>query len=407
MRRFRLIMSGEGRRLLLRERGDDEARVEPIELFFDLVFILAITQLTHLLLEHLSPRGAAETLILLMAVWSAWSFTAWTTSWFDAHTLAVRILLVGVMLGSLFMSAAIPDAFAGSGLAFAVPYVAIQVGRNAWTLFAVGRGHPLTQNFLRVLLWSIALGVLWLAGGLVQGDERFALWALAVAADYIVSWLRFPVPGLGRTRTRELRIAGGHLAERNELFIILALGESILVTGATYGGLPRTGATVMAFVVAFAGSLALWWLYFDRGAETGRAAITQTVDPGWLAVSAYSFFHLPMVAGIIMVAGGDELTIAHPTEPVSSAELALILGGPAVYLVGNALFNRALSGTLPWSRLVAIAVLVALMPLTAGVPALPLLAAATLILFAVAAWDLRKGMQAFMAEMMNDDPETR
>ncbi len=148
------------------------------------------------------------------------------------------------MLGSLFMSAAIPDAFAGSGLAFAVAYVAIQVGRNAVTLVAIGRGHPLTANFLRVLIWSVALGILWIAGGLAEGDRRVALWAAAVAIDYVVTWIGFPIPGFGRSRTPDWMIAGAHLAERNELFIILALGESILVTGATYGELPRSAATV-------------------------------------------------------------------------------------------------------------------------------------------------------------------
>jgi low temperature requirement protein LtrA len=383
------LTSGKGRRLLLHTRGNDGARVEPIELFFDLVYVLAITQLTHLLLEHLSPRGAGEALLLLMAVWSAWSFTAWTTSWFDAHTLPVRLMLVGVMLGSLFMSAAIPDAFTGSGLAFAVAYVAIQVGRNAVTLFAIGRGHPLTSNFSRVLIWSVGLGVLWIAGGLAEGDRRVALWAVAVIVDYVVTWIGFPIPGLGYSRTPDWMIAGAHLAERNELFIILALGESILVTGATYGGLPRSAATALAFVVAFIGSVALWWLYFDRGAEAGREAITHSVDPGWLGLSAYSYFHLPMVAGIIMAAGADELTIAHPLERVTMAMTAVILGGPALYLVGNALFTWALSGLISWSRLVAVAALLALMPLAAGASTLTLLIAATLVLVALVVWDLR------------------
>jgi low temperature requirement protein LtrA len=287
------------------------------------------------------------------------------------------------------MSVAIPDAFGESGLAFAGAYVAIQVGRNALTLVAVGRDHPLAGNFLRVLLWSVALGVLWLAGGVAEGDRRFVLWALAVVIDYIVIWFGFPIPGLQHSRTPAWQIAGEHLAERYELFIILALGESILVTGATYGRLPRTGATVVAFTVAFAGSVALWWIYFDRGAEAGRKAMTHAADPSWLGLSAYSYFHLPMVAGIIMTAGADELTIAHPLEPVTPPVAALILGGPAIYLVGNALFTRALSGAVPWSRLIAIAALVALTPLAGGAPALTLLVAATLIIVALAGWDLR------------------
>ena len=389
MKSGHLLKSGKGRRLLLRERGGGETRVEPIELFFDLVFVFAVTQLTHLLLDHLTPRGAAETLLLLMAVWSAWSFTTWTTSWFDSRTLPVRLLLVGLMLGSLFMSAAVPQAFGAQGLAFAAAYVAIQVGRNWVTLVAIGRGHPLTSNFLRVLTWSVGLGILWIAGGVAEGDRRVVLWALAVAIDYVVTWFGFPIPGFGRTRTPEWMIAGEHLAERNELFVILALGESIVITGATYGEAPRSGATVAAFIVAFIGSVALWWLYFDRGAPAGREAIAQTVDPGGLGLSAYSYFHLPMVAGIIIAAGGDELTIAHPLERATTAVPMLILGGPALYLVGNALFNWELSRRVPWSRLVAIAALVALVPLAASTSALVLMVAATVILVALVVWDVR------------------
>ena len=380
---------GKGRGLLLRERGGGEARVEPIELFFDLVFVFAATQLTHLLLQRMSPGGAGETLLLLMAVWSAWSFTTWTTSWFDSRTLPVRLLLIGLMLGSLFMSAAIPEAYGEHGLTFAAAYVAIQVGRNALTFFAIGRGHPLTANFLRVLIWSVGLGILWIAGAVMEGERRVALWALAVAIDYVVTWFGFPVPGLGHSRTAEWSIAGEHLAERNELFIILALGETFLLTGASYAGLPRSAASMAAVIVAFAGAVALWWLYFDRGAMAGREAIAHTDNPGWLGLSAYTYLHLPMVAGIILAAGGDELTIAHPLERVTAELMVLILGGPTLYLIGNALFTWELSGRVPWSRLVAIAVLVALVPLGASASALALMTSATLVVVALVAWDVR------------------
>jgi low temperature requirement protein LtrA len=383
------LTTGRGRRLLIPERSRGEARVEPIELFFDLVFVFAATRLTHLLVERMTPGGAGETLLLLMAIWSAWSFTTWTTSWFDSRTLPVRALLIGIMLGSLFMSAAIPEAFGEHGLAFAAAYVTIQVGRNGLTFFAIGRGHPLTGNFLRVLIWSVVLGTLWIAGALTEGDGRVMLWALAVAIDYVVTWFGFPVPGLGHSRTAEWSIAGEHLAERNELFIILALGESILLTGTTFAGLPRSGATVAAVIVAFVGSVALWWLYFDRSAMVGREAIAHTDNPGWLGLSAYTYFHLPMVAGIILAAGADELTIAHPLDQATSALAVLALGGPALYLIGNVLFTWELSRRVPWSRLVAITALVALVPLAADAPALMLLTAATVIVVALVVWDVR------------------
>ncbi|MGH2617678.1 MAG: low temperature requirement protein A, partial [Thermomicrobiales bacterium] len=176
-------MSAQRRGELLRERGEDASEVQPIELFFDLVYVLAITQLTHHLLEHLSPRGAVETLILLLAVWGAWIHIAWTTNYFDLSTRLVRLALLGVMLVSLVMSASIPAAFAERGLGFAAALVAL----GGWTLFllaAIGRDHHLSAVFGRVLVWEVTCGVLWLAGGLAQWTVRFALWLAATAVMY-------------------------------------------------------------------------------------------------------------------------------------------------------------------------------------------------------------------------------
>jgi low temperature requirement protein LtrA len=171
--------------------------------------------------------------------------------------------------------------------------------------------------------------------------------------------------------------------------VILALGESILVTGANFGELPSSTQTVAAFIVAFIGSVALWWIYFDRAEEAGRRVISAASDPGRIGVSAYTYFHIPMVAGIIAAAGADELTIAHPTDEATVATTALILGGPALYLVGNAMFKWALWDRLPRSRLVAICALAALVPLAVVSSALTLLVAAALVLVVVALWDVR------------------
>lgn len=390
MNRSRLLSSGRGRALLLGERAGREVRVEPIELFFDLVYVFAITRLTHRLLIDVSPRSIAETLLLLMAVWPVWSSTAWMSSRFDPRALPIRRLLIAIMLGSLFMSAAIPDAFGGEGFAFAAAYVAIQVGRNLMVLFAIGRGHPLTTQMVRVLIWSVALGGLWTAGGLLTGDQRLLVWTLAVAIEFIVTGLGWPVPGLDRSLGGPSSISGVHLAERNELFIIVALGESILVTGATYSGLPRSPAAVAALLVAFAISVQLWWIYFDRGAAAGREAIAHTQDLGRLGLVAYTYFHLPMVAGIILSAGANELIIAHPLDVPDGALTTVILGGPVLYLLGNALFIWALSNRVPRSRLVGIAALIALTPVAAA-PALVLSLCAALVLLAIALWELRAG----------------
>jgi low temperature requirement protein LtrA len=372
----------------LRPRDSGEQRVTPIELFFDLVYVFAVTRLSHLLLDHLSIRGALETLFLLLAVWWAWVYTAWFTNWFDPDRLPVRLVLVAVMLASLLMSVAIPEAFGERGLMFALAFVAIQVGRTAFAALALhGASHPLSGTFWRILAWLVAAGVLWVAGGLLAGGARYVLWLLALAVDYAGPVMRYRTPGLGSSRTQEWTIEGTHFAERCQLFIIIALGESILVTGTTFGQIEASAATVCAFVVAFLGSVALWWIYFARSAEEAREVFTSSEDPGRLGRSAYTYFHLPMVAGIIAVAAADELTVAHPGEPGTLASIALILGGTALFLAGHALFKWAVFGVLPRSRAVAVAALMALIPVGFAIPTLALSGAAGLIVVGLAVWD--------------------
>lgn len=371
---------------MLRARGGDQ-RVTYTELFFDLVYVFAVTQLSHTLLEHLSPVGAAQTLLLLLAVWWAWMYTAWLTNWFDPDHRGVRLVLLGSMLASLLMSAALPEAFGERGLLFAGAYVALQVGRTLFAVLALGREPALRRNFERIIAWLVAAGVLWVAGGLADGPARAALWLAAVAVDYAAPALGFVTPGLGRSRTTDWTITGSHLAERCQLFVIIAFGESILVTGATLGQPPLGQATVAAFVVAFASSVALWWIYFDRSAEDSGAVIAGSEDPGRLGRSAYTYFHLPMVAGIIVCAVGDELTIAHPGGHTDLAVAAVLLGGPALFLAGHALFKRAVFGVLSAPRLIAIAALAVLIPVSLVAPPLLLAALATLVVAAVAVAD--------------------
>src|ERR671916_3120278 len=372
---------------LLRTRDGEEQRATPLELFFDLVYVFAITQLSHLLLDHLTVEGALETLFLLLAVWWAWIYTTWTTNWFDPDRLSVRLMLVAVMLASLVMSVAIPDAFNERGLMFALAYVAIQVGRTAFVLIALGGTHQLSRNFQRVLSWYVASGALWIMGGLLEGEARYVLWGLALGLDFFGPVVGFWTPSLGRTRTGEWTIEGGHFAERCRLFVIIALGESLLVTGTTFGEIESSTATVSAFVLAFFGSVALWWIYFSRGTEAASGIISSSEDPGRLARSAYTYFHIPKIAGIIAVAAADELTVAHPGDLGTAASTTLILGGTAMFLAGHALFERAVFGVLSFSHVVAIAVLAVLVPVGLAIPTLALSGAAGLIVVGLAVWE--------------------
>lgn len=217
------------------------------------------------------------------------------------------------------------------------------------------------------------------------------LWAVAVAVLYVVMWLGFPVPGWGRNLTTDYTISGDLMAHRCFLFIIVALGESILITGATVGRLPASAGTIAAFVVAFAGSALLWWLYFDRAEEAGRNVIAAAADPGRLGLSAYTFAHIPIVTGIIDVAAADAVTLANPNDAATVTSAALILGGPILYLAGMTLFKRILWGIVPRSRLVAIGALAALVPLATAASALVLSLAAALVLLAIALSELRAG----------------
>ena len=373
---------------VLRARDAGEQRVTPLELFFDLVYVFAITQLSHLLLKHPTIGGALQTLFLLLVVWWAWQYTTWFTNWFDPDALSVRLMLGAVMLASLVMSVAIPEAFGERGLMFALAYVAIQLVRTVFAVLALEASHPLSGGFRRILAWFAAAGVLWVAGGLVEGDARYALWLLALGVDYAGPAAGYWTPGMGRSRTEEWTIEGTHFAERCQLFVIIALGESILVTGTTFGQAEEaSAAAVAAFVVAFLGSGALWWIYFARSANDASETIALSEDPGRLARSAYTYFHLPMIAGIIAVAAADELTVAHPGDPGTLASISLTLGGAALFVAGHGVFLWAVSGRVPWSRLVAVVALAALAPVGFAASALTLAGAAALIVVLLAIGD--------------------
>jgi len=372
---------------LFRPRGNHHQRVTTFELFFDLVYVLAVTQLSHLLLSHLSWHGTYRTLLLAFAVWWAWMYTAWVTNWLDPDKRPVRIALIAFMLFSLVMSAMIPQAFGDRGLAFAAAFVALQVLRTAFMLLASRHDRILRLNFKRILIWMLVSAVPWLLGGIAEGSTRDLIWTIAVLYDLCGPVSGYIVPGLGRSTTRDwASISGGHMAERCHLFLMLSLGESILVTGATISDLEIDLWTAAAFVVAFLGSVALWWIYFDRSAEDSLEIIAESDDPGRLARFAYVYLHFPIVCGVITAAVGDELAIAYPTGE-ASIELRLVTyGGAALYLLGHFLFKRMVWGVISVQRLIAIGVLLAMIPMGAALSPLAngVIAVLTLIGVAVA-----------------------
>jgi low temperature requirement protein LtrA len=392
----------EGARVmtLLRSRmPHDKARVTNIELFFDLVFAFAITQLSHLLLSDLSRVGILRTALLFLAVWWVWIYTCWVTNWLDPERAPVRLLLLVLSLAGLVMSTALPSAFDAGGLAFAVPYVAMQTGRSLFMLWALGRENPRnSRNFQRITCWLAVAGVFWIAGALfADGELRLDVWLLALSLEYTGPALGFFVPGLGRSTTADWDVEGAHMAERSSLFIIIALGESLLVTGASFGEAAWTLPTVAGFLAGFIASAAMWWIYFDSGAERGIRRIAESSDPGRLARLVYTYYHLLIVAGIIVAAVGDEIILAHPRAASGVGTIAVVLGGLALFLAGNTLFKRAVGGRYPLSHLVGVLLLAVLAPLGYLLPVLALGAAATAVLVIVAVWEkvsLGRGLKA-------------
>jgi low temperature requirement protein LtrA len=316
---------------LMRERSPHgHHRVTYLELFYDLVFVFAITQISHTLLAHFTPLGILETTLLFLAVWWVWMFTSWATNWLDPDRLPVRIVLFGMMMGGLVLSTSIPKAFESRGLAFGIAFACMQIGRTLFMIAAIPEGREaLRINFQRILVWLCLSGLFWILGGFAQGHERLALWSIAIAIEYVSPALNFWVPGLGASSVRDWTVEGGHMAERCALFIIIALGESILVTGATFAEAAWTPMTAAAFASAFFCSIAMWWIYFHKGAEAGAENISHASDPGRLARLGYTYLHLPIVAGIIVVAVGDEVTLSHPDAMSDIKATLTLIGGPA------------------------------------------------------------------------------
>lgn len=376
----------------LRQRGHaDSGKVGMVELFFDLVFVFAVTQLSHTLLKQLDGAGALQVGLLFMATWWVWIYTVWATNWFDPEKLPVRVALFVLLVAGLLMSVSIPRAFAELGWLFALAIVLQQVGRTLAMLWASRNEDPAMQrNFLRITIWLSAGGLLWLAGGLAAPEQRLAWWLAALATDLAGPFMFYHVPGLGHSSVSDWNVDGNHMAERCALFIIIALGESLLVTGATFAELPFTAATLGSFLLAVLGSVVMWWLYFDHGAEQGHHRIVHSDAPGRHARNSYTYLHVPIVAGIIVSAVGDELVQSHPHDS-SPATLAAIIGGPLLFLAGTALFKwlahtRALP---PLSHLLGIVLLLALLVLAPALDLSALLATAltVLILAFVAVWE--------------------
>ena len=374
---------------LVRVKGHGHHRVTFVELFFDLVFVFAVTQLSHSLIEHFSALGAIQTALLTLAVWWTWMYTTWITNWLDPDRLPVRIALLALMLPGLILSASIPQAFETRALGFAGAYAFMHWGRVLFFLWAVRGRETMTRNFQRILVWVSAVSILWLAGAFAHDAQRMLLWILALTIDMVAPWTGYWIPVLGRSTTTDWEVEGGHMAERCGLFIIIALGESLLVTGATFAGLPWTTASMAALIASFLGSVAMWWLYFDTSAEVGTRTIADSRDPGRIARLVYNYIPLVLVGGIILAAVGDEFVLGHPVGHTEWPTAIAVVGGPLLFVLGTWLFKWAIFGRPPFSPIVAMALLLGLLPAAPVLAPVVLMAFATFVLIGSAMWEAR------------------
>ena len=292
------------------------------------------------------------------------------------------------MLGGLVLSTSIPKAFEERGLWFAGAYAAMQVGRTAFWLLATPKHRTLVRhNATRILVWLCFSAVFWILGGLAEDEMRLYFWIVALAIEYVSAAVRFWTPGLGFSSMEAWTVEGGHMAERCAGFIIIALGEAIVVQGATFADLTWTPENVAAFLSALTGSIAMWWIYFHKGAEAGSEKLSKSAESGRLARLAYTYLHMPIVGGIILTAVADELVLKHPGGHSDPKTVICAVGGPLLFLVGTILFKHAIRGFLQLSHGIGIIAFAATGLFGHDLSPLWLSILTTAILIMVAVWE--------------------
>ncbi|HRP07026.1 MAG TPA: low temperature requirement protein A [Gemmatimonadales bacterium] len=328
------------------------SEVGAVELFFDLVYVFAIIQLSHLLLAHLTWQGVAQTVVVFAAVWWGWNYTAWAMNWLDPERTSVQLFTGVLMLAALGMSVAIPGAFGEGAWLFVACYLFMGVARPVFMMVAF-RGQQLAANYRMLLAWTLGAGLLWVVGASLDSEARLLIWTMAAMVDYAAPFAQFRVPGVGAAPMHLWDTDPEHLAERNRLVFIIALGESILLMGSAIVAQGRlTTSLAASLLVGFASLFVLWWNYFavaghhNQGGDASTSALR----------SAYPYAHALMVLGAIGVAVSTELRLSHGHL---TTEIVLItVAAPLVYLAGNVLFLRSRFGRLARSRFIAMVILV-------------------------------------------------
>lgn len=338
--------------------SEETPRVTTMELFFDLVYVFSIIQLSHYLLAHQTAIGALEAFTLFAAVWWSWNYTAWATNWVNPDHLSGRILMIALMACALAMAIAMPSAFTAKAGLFVGAYVVMALLRATY-MALVFRGTRMGRNYAQLGLWSALSSVFWIAG-VIFPECRLILWVIAVLVDYAAPYVGFWVPRLGATPMGTWPLRGLHLLERNQQVFIIALGESILLLGGLLSEQIRTPATVVAAVLGFLMIVSLWWLYFVYAAETGERSFSSASDHTRLARSGLAYAHGIMVCGAITMAVAIEEIVAHPIAAMHLPAIVIATTGPTLFLIGGMLFFRVMAQKIPRAYGVATVLLIAL-----------------------------------------------
>ncbi|MET8360634.1 low temperature requirement protein A [Micromonospora sp. NPDC005171] len=370
-----------------------------LELFFDLVYVFALTRIAARAFEDLTSgparenswaavTGGGKTLLLLLALWSLWQGTTWTTSRYDPYRLALQIVVLTALVSGMVMGVAIPRAFSETGLMFAVAYVVAQLSRPVVLSVALGlRPHRWLK--VRMAVVFALTGVLWIAGALLATNAQVLLWTAAMVIEYVAAQFGWPVPGLGRSTVSKWEVAGEHLAERYQQFFLVALGETLLVAGLSYSKGPYESGHAWAFALALATSIMLWRIYVQRAGQLLAEAVMKARHPAAIGRSAADT-HLVMVVGLAATAIGYELVIEHPLDRIPGTWLTMVLGGPALFLAGRARFEYEVFARVSPSRWIALLVLVASAVPLLFLPGVVATGVGVVVLTAVAVADARR-----------------
>jgi low temperature requirement protein LtrA len=349
-------------------------RVMPLELFFDLVFVLAITQCTTLMSHEPTWTGIGRGMLILALLWWSWVGYAWLTSVLDPEEGAVRIVLFAAMAAFLIAAICEPEAFDGLAMEFAVAYGAVRAAHIALFLLASREDPGLRRSTLGLAAGAAVCVGLLIVGALLDPGPRAAVWALALVLDMAEPYL-FGSEGW--------HLVPGHFAERHGLIVIIALGESIVAIGVGAGA-EMTWGIAAAATLGIAIAAALWWMYFDVVALVSARRLASAPEGkvrNELARDSYSYIHFPLVAGIILAALGLKKTIGHVDDPLELVPAFALMAGVALYLLGLVAFRYRHVRTANWRRLAVAAVLVALLPAATALPALAILAIVAVLLW--------------------------